>query len=449
VLKEIKILSPTGHLGFTPLEKGSFLLGVSKEPDYIVADSGSADIGPYYLGADKPCSPEIWQKHDLELILGASRELDIPMIIGSASDTGTNRGVDQFVRIIKDIAKENDLHFNLAYIYSQQDKNKIKQILNEVRIEGLDGFEDLTPQILDRTDTIVAVMGPEPIIHALDNGADVIIAGRSSDSSIFAAPLIWEGLSKATAFYAGKVLECASFCAEPFMGKESVMGYVREGEVIVEPMHPKQRCTVASVASHSMYERIDPYYERVPGGILDMSECIYEQIDYRRTRVTGFKFIESELKIKLEGAGKVGERCICIVGFRDPYLIKHIDKVVEWSREKVEERYSTNSYQLYYHLYGINGVMKDLEPIKNPSPHEICLIVECVAETAEKAKEIATLAARNTFYARLPDVKGTAGTAAMMSDEAILTKPAYEWTVNHLVPVSDPLELFEIHFEEV
>ncbi len=281
-MKEIKILSPTGHLGFTPLEKDSFFLGVKKEPDYIIADSGSADIGPYYLGADEPCSPEVWQRHDLEVMLKASRELDVPMIIGSASDTGTNSGVDRFVRIIKDIARENDFHFKLAYIYSQQDKESIKAKLNEVRIEGLDGFEDLTPETVDRTDTIVAVMGPEPIIEALNNGADVIIAGRSSDSSIFAAPLIREGISKATAFYAGKVLECASFCAEPFMGKESVMGYVKEGEVIVEAMHPQQRCTIASVASHSMYERTDPFYERVPGGVLDMSECVYEQLDEKK-----------------------------------------------------------------------------------------------------------------------------------------------------------------------
>ncbi len=448
-MREIKILSPTGHLGFTPLEKGSFFTGVEKEPDYIVADSGSADIGPYYLGADKPCSPEMWQRHDLELILKASRELDIPMIIGSASDTGTNRGVDQYVRIIKEIAKENNLHFNLAYIYSQQDKDKVKQALNEVRIEGLDGFDDLTPDVVDKTDTIVAVMGTDPIIEALDDGADVIIAGRSSDSSIFAAPLIREGMSKATAYYAGKVLECASFCAEPFMGKESVMGYIQEGEVVVEPMHPKQRCTVASVASHSMYERIDPYYERVPGGILDMSECVYEQLDSRRTRITGFKFKEEELKIKLEGAGKVGERCLSIVGFRDPYLIQHIDGVIEWSKRKVKERFPDKSYQLYYHLYGINGVMRDLEPIKNPSPHEICLIVECVAETVEKAEEITALAARNTFYARLPEVKGTAGTAALMSDEVLLAKPAYEWTINHAMPVDDPFELFEIHLAEI
>ena len=92
--QSLSILSPTGHLGFTPIERGSFDLGVARGPDAIVADSGSCDIGPQPLGADEHCSPEEWQRHDLELMLLAARRLGVPMIVGSASDTGTNRGVD-------------------------------------------------------------------------------------------------------------------------------------------------------------------------------------------------------------------------------------------------------------------------------------------------------------------------------------------------------------------
>src|SRR5213078_4921907 len=94
--QSLSILSPTGHLGFTPIERGSFELGVARRPDAIVADSGSCDIGPQPLGADEHCSPEEWQRHDLELMLLGARRLGIPMIVGSASDTGTDRGVEQY-----------------------------------------------------------------------------------------------------------------------------------------------------------------------------------------------------------------------------------------------------------------------------------------------------------------------------------------------------------------
>jgi hypothetical protein len=55
------------------------------------------------------------------------------------------------------------------------------------------------------------------------------------------------------------VLECASFCAEPYGGKETVLGEITHDAVEVTAMHPSQRCTVASVAGHAMYERSNPY----------------------------------------------------------------------------------------------------------------------------------------------------------------------------------------------
>jgi hypothetical protein len=63
---------------------------VAARPDYIAADSGSDDVGPIPLGSDTSTSPLAWQTHDLEQMLLASRELAVPMIIGSAGDTGSN-----------------------------------------------------------------------------------------------------------------------------------------------------------------------------------------------------------------------------------------------------------------------------------------------------------------------------------------------------------------------
>ena len=43
--------------------------------------------------------------------------------------------------------------------------------------------------------------------------------------------------------------------------------------------------------------------------------------------------------MKLEGAGKVGERYVGIVGVRDPYTISRIDDVIAWARAQVAERF--------------------------------------------------------------------------------------------------------------
>src|SRR5215831_7141367 len=224
-MKPIRIITPTGHLGTTPLEKASFERGCAAGPDFIIADSGSADIGPYPLGADQAACSEVWQRHDIEAMLLAARRLGIPLILGSASDTGTNRGVDQFVRIVKEVAAEHRLApFRLAKIYSEVPVAAlVERVQGGAVVRGLNGRPYADLATLRRTDRAVAVMGTEPIQKALREGAQVVIAGRASDPAIFAAPLLNAGYGQADAFYCGKAMECASFCGEPFMGKETIL----------------------------------------------------------------------------------------------------------------------------------------------------------------------------------------------------------------------------------
>jgi hypothetical protein len=285
----------------------------------------------------------------------------------------------------------------------------------------------------------------------MEQGVDVIIGGRSSDCVVFAAPAIYNGFSEDDSYYLGKVLECASFCAEPYAGKESVLGIISESDVKVKAMHPEQRCTVASVAGHAMYERTNPFYEYVAGGLLDMTNCKYEQYDEKTCRITGQKFvpIEGKVKVKLEGSGKLGERFIGIAGIRDPYTIKNIDKVIEWARSQVHERFGESGYELNYRIYGKNGVMGDLEPVKEIKSHELGIIVGGIAPTLEMAQEVTMIGTRQMFYARLPEVKGTAGSAAFVVDEVLHATPAYEWTMDHTVAVDDPMELFKTHIIEI
>ena len=95
-MQSLRIICPNGHLGFAPTREESFRIGVAARPDCIAADSGSDDVGPVPLGSDTSTSPLAWQTHDLELMLLASRELRVPMIIGSAGDTGAGAQVNEY-----------------------------------------------------------------------------------------------------------------------------------------------------------------------------------------------------------------------------------------------------------------------------------------------------------------------------------------------------------------
>jgi hypothetical protein len=443
---------PNGHLGFAPIKPGSFRIGVGCYPDLVCADSGSCDVGPVPLGADISSSPRQWQLNDLETMLLATRHLGIPMIIGSAGDTGTNSRVDLYVGMIRDLARKHGLaKFRLGYFYSDLglDALRCRAATPDDPILGLDGRAPLDRATIEATERVVAVAGVHPYIKLLDEGADVIIGGRSSDCAIFAAPAIRRGFPQGLAYFYGKVLECASFCAEPYAAKESVLGEITRDDVKVTALSPEQRCTIASVAGHAMYERANPFFEYFLGGHLDMSRCRYEQYDERTVRVTGPEYVPaSELRVKLEGAGKIGERYVGIVGVRDPYTIANIDLVTGWARQQVVERFGDGGYQLHFTVYGRDAILGDHEPLRQSPAHELGVVVQGIAPTKEMAEEVAMIGTRQMFYARLPQVKGTAGGVAFLLDEVMPASPAYRWTVNHTMRLDDPLELFPTFMTE-
>jgi hypothetical protein len=354
------------------------------------------------------------------------------MIIGSAGDTGSNSRVDLFVGIIRDLAAKHRLpKFRLGHFYSEIGKDELRRHMAAGEtVAGLDGRAALDLATLDATGRIVAVAGVHPYIKLLDAGADVIIGGRSSDCAIFAAPAIRRGFRPALAYFYGKILECASFCAEPYAAKESVLGEITMDDVKVTALLPEQRCTIASVAGHAMYERANPY-------------------DERTVRITGPRYVPAaELRVKLEGSGKIGERYVGIVGVRDPYTIAHIDEVIAWARRQAEEQLGPGGWELHFTVYGRNAILGELEPLKASPAHEIAIVVQAVASTRELAEEACMIGTRQMFYARLPEVKGTAGGIAFLLDEVMPASPAYRWTINHTLRLDDPLELFPTFLTE-
>ena len=67
------------------------------------------------------------------------RRLDVPMIVGSAGDTGSNSRVDLFVDIVRDLAEKHGLAgFRVGYFYSEVGKDVLRRrILAGDTIAGL------------------------------------------------------------------------------------------------------------------------------------------------------------------------------------------------------------------------------------------------------------------------------------------------------------------------
>ena len=119
-------------------------------------------------------------------------------------------------------------------------------------------------------DHIVALMGPEPYIAALEGGADIVLGGRTTDTAVLAALPLLRGAGAGPAWHAGKIAECGGLCAlNPRDG--GVMIRVGRDSFDVEPLSSKNRCTPRTVSAHMLYENSDPFQLIEPGGILDVT----------------------------------------------------------------------------------------------------------------------------------------------------------------------------------
>jgi hypothetical protein len=297
-------------------------------------------------------------------------------------------------------------------------------------------------------------MGVEPFIKALDMGAEVIIAGRAYDPSVFASYCIQQGFNPGLALHMGKIMECASIAADPGSGSDSMFAILKDDHFILEPLNKERKCTTTSVAAHTLYEKTDPYKLAGPGGIIDLSESEFEQIDERRVKVSGSKFIaDKNYTLKLEAAKEVGYRTISIAGIRDSIMIKNLDHIIDEVKASVIDNFDylkKDEYQLLFKVYGKNAVMGNLEVKNDIKAHELGLVIEVVAESQELANTICSFARSTMLHYGYPDRVGTAGNLAFpYSPSDIKAGKVYEFSIHHLLKVENPCELFSIKIDDI
>ena len=174
-MDEMRVFSATGVIGYGYLES-SLKAGMARNPHFLGGDAGSTDLGPYYLGAGESFTSRPMVKRDIRLMLLAAREKRIPLLIGSAGSAGGEPHLQWGHEIIREIAREDGLHFRLALIHSEQDKAFIKARLAEGKVRPLGPVPALTAEDVDRAERIVGMMGAEPYQKALEMGADVVLA---------------------------------------------------------------------------------------------------------------------------------------------------------------------------------------------------------------------------------------------------------------------------------
>ena len=149
--------------------------------------------------------------------------------------------------------------------------------------------------------------GAFPIVEALQNGVDVVITGRTTDTGLTLAPMIYEfGWKKeqydllSAGTIAGHILECgAQSTGGNFLGDwESVPNFAEIGFPICEAFPTGEfiitkheslggKVTVETVSEQLLYEIGDPEEYITPDCVADFTSIHLEQIGENRVKVFG------------------------------------------------------------------------------------------------------------------------------------------------------------------
>lgn len=448
-----KVIVPTGALGAGVLAE-HIAYGIAAGAHAIACDAGSTDSGPSYLarGVSKMARESVLA--DLRVLMKAASEANIPLLIGSAGTCGTDSSVDWTRDIAVEVAGELGIWPKIACLYSEIEPGALRQRNGEGKVRPLPPMGALADETIGECDHIVALMGPEPYIRAVQGGADIVIGGRTTDTAVLAAVPLMRGNNVAAAWHAGKITECGGQCTvNPRTG--GVIFTTDDTGFSVEPLNTANWCSPESVSAHMLYESSDPIRLVEPGGILNVADAVYTQLDDRAVRVEKSVWEPMPYTMKLEGAGSGRFQTIMIVGIEDPEVLADLPLFETGMLKALHTRIGSafgaaaGDYDLSLRIYGWNGVSGRAMPADAAAPHEVGVMLVITAESQSLATRMAKALNTTFFHQPLRPGIEMPSYAFPFTPAEIERGQLYEFKLNHVVEVADGLELVRIRWTDL
>jgi len=442
----IKVLVPTGSLGAGAREE-EVRYGIAQGAQVIATDAGSTDSGAAYLALGISKNNKGAVKRDLTILMKAAHEAKIPIVVGTSGQAGGDKNVDWTRDIAVEVARELGIRPKIALLYSELGKEAVKAKNAAGRIRPLAPMGPLDDATVDACDHIVAAMGPEPFIAALEAGADIVLGGRTTDTAVLACYPIMKGAPLGPAWHAGKIGECGAQCTVKAVDGSGVLLSIHEGGFDVEPLSAVNTCTPHSVSAHMLYENSDPFLLTEPGGVLDVTETDYQQLDPRIVRVTGSAWRPQPYTMKLEGASSGRFQTVMLVGIQDPIVLRNLDAFHDRMLDRLYHRVRTTigeaagDFHISLRLYGWNAVTGEKVPEGTPPPREVGVLFVATADTQEMATQIAKACNPWFFHMYMPEHEEMPSYGFAFTPADIERGPVYEFRLNHVVECDDPAEL--------
>ncbi len=227
-----------------------------------------------------------------------------------------------------------------------------------------------------------AYIGAFPLARALDTNADVVIAGRSTDTALALAPMVhrfewkpdqWDRLAAGT--IAGHIVECGSQCTggNCQVDWQTMPDFANIGYPIIEAepdgtfaitKHPGTggRVTCDTIKEQLLYELGDPRNYITPDCVADFTSIRLAQAGTDRVRVTGITGGPRTPMLKLSIAYNWGWKAIGTLVYSAPQALEKARKADEIVRERLRQL-GLSFDEIYTEYFGVNACHGPAAPV--------------------------------------------------------------------------------------
>lgn len=334
----------------------------------------------------------------------------LPYLAEKKTKVITNAGgmnVKACVEKVKEVVKAGGYNLKVGYVLGDDVREKIPQLREQgVQMQHMDTGEDIDG-ILPKMVNANVYYGVEPIVKCLEDGADIIILGRSTDTAMFEAPLLYEfgwklddWDAKATGILAGHLCECGAQATGgnydydwEHVPRPELLGYpiVEVSEkgslVLTKTKNTGGLVTVQSVKEQLMYEIHDPSQYITPDVVADFSKITLEEIERDHVAVRGVTGKPAPDTLKLCVGYLEGYRNIAYLPYSWPRALDKAKMAANILDKRMAMK-GLKAIRTHISYLGVNALHGPLAPELDADLNEVVLRYAIMTETKEEGLKL-------------------------------------------------------------
>lgn len=395
--------------------------------DYLMLDY-LAEVTMSIMQKQKARDPKAGYARDfvplMKQILPTCVARDIQVV---ANAGGVN--VEGCAAAVRDVARELGLagKLKIGIVTGDNIMDRVDDLIARgLELRNMDTDEPLAT-VRERIQSANAYLGAAPIVEALNQGAQVVITGRATDTGLTLAPMIhefgwaaddWDKLAAGT--IAGHIIECGAQCSggncqyewQTIADLANVGFPIAEASpdgtfVITKHEGTGGRVNVPSIKEQLVYEMGDPHEYITPDCVADFTTIRLADDGSDRVRVFGIKGKEATDSLKVSISYSAGYKAVGTLVYAWPNAYekaKAADKILRARLDRLGLRFD----QILTEYVGANATHGPLAGEPSPDVAEVQLRVG-VRGNDRKAIERFTKEIAPLILTGPPAVTGFAG----------------------------------------